>query len=67
MNAGNIEITIPEGVAARIEVDLNVGVLEIDESRFPRKGDYYISPDFEDAENRIYLRIDLNAGRVEVS
>ncbi|MCL0082632.1 cell wall-active antibiotics response protein [Dehalococcoidia bacterium] len=66
-NAANIQITIPEGVAARIEVDLNVGVLEIDESRFPRKGDYYISPDFEDAENRIYLRIDLNAGRVEVS
>ncbi|MCL0059284.1 cell wall-active antibiotics response protein [Dehalococcoidia bacterium] len=66
LNAANIQITIPEGVAARIEVDLNVGVLEIDESRFPKKGDYYISPDFEDAENRIYLRIDLNAGRVEV-
>ncbi|HAZ31940.1 MAG TPA: hypothetical protein DCY61_04515 [Dehalococcoidia bacterium] len=65
-NAANIEITIPEGVAARIEVDLNAGVLEIDESRFPRKGDYYISPNFEDAESRIYLKIDLNAGRVEV-
>ena len=65
-NAANIEITIPEGVAARIEVDISVGALEIDESRFPRKGAYYISPGFEDAENRIYLRIDLTAGRVKI-
>ena len=66
-NAANIEITIPEGVAARIEVDVNVGVIEIDETRFPRRGAYYISPGFEDAENRIYLKIELSAGRVEVS
>jgi predicted membrane protein len=65
-NAANIEIIIPEGVAARIEADVNVGALEIDESRFPRKGAYYISPDFEYAERRIYLKIDLNAGRVEL-
>ncbi len=65
-NAANIEITIPEGVAARIDVAVNVGALEIDESRFPREGAYYISPGFEDATNRIYLKIELNAGRVEV-
>jgi hypothetical protein len=65
-NAANIEIIIPEGVAARIEVDIDVGVLEIDEIRFPRQGAYYISPNFEDAESRIYLKIELNAGRVEV-
>jgi hypothetical protein len=56
-NAANVEITIPKGVAARIEVDADIGALEIDERRFPRKGAYYISPDFEDAESRIYLKI----------
>ncbi|MCL0074083.1 cell wall-active antibiotics response protein [Dehalococcoidia bacterium] len=66
-NAANIEITIPDGVAARIEADVTVGAIEIDETRFPRRGDYYISPGFEDAQNRIYLRIELNAGFVEVS
>lgn len=65
-NAANIEITIPKGVAARIEAGANAGALEIDESRFPRKGAYFISPDFEDTESRIYLKIDLNAGRVKV-
>lgn len=65
-NAANIEITIPKGVAARIETNLNAGALEIDESRFPRKGAYFISPDFEDAESRIYIKIDLNAGRAKV-
>jgi len=62
----NLEVTIPDGVAARLEVDTDLTALEVDESRFPRKGDYYISPDFERAENRIELEIDCDLGRVQV-
>jgi len=65
-NAANLEIIIPEGVAVRIEVDDNIGIIDIDEVRFPRKGAYYISPNFEQAKNRIYLKINLNVGRIEV-
>jgi hypothetical protein len=52
--------------AANIEADVNVGALEIDESRFPKNGAYYIFPNFEDLESRIKLKIDCNAGRVKV-
>ncbi|MCI2426203.1 DUF5668 domain-containing protein [Candidatus Acetothermia bacterium] len=66
VSAANIEIIIPAGVAARIKVDLTVGSVRIDESRFPRKGNYYISPNFEDAENRISLAIEGAASRVVI-
>lgn len=65
-NAANLEVSIPDGVAARIDVDTNLTALHINESRFPRKGGYYISGDFETAKNRLELQIESNVGRVEV-
>ena len=65
-NIANIEVTIPEGVAAKLKVDTDLTAFEVDESRFPKKGDYYISPDFESAENRVELEIDCDIGRVQV-
>ena len=46
---------------------MDLSALEIDESRFPREGDYYISRDFESAENKLELQIDCDVGRVEVT
>ena len=43
-----------------------MSVYDIDTSRFPRQGDYYVSPDFETAENRIELAIESDVGRVTV-
>ncbi len=65
-DVANVEITIPEGVAARIKVDRGLSALDVDESRFPKKGDYYVSPNFEGATNRIELELDSDVGRVEV-
>ncbi len=65
-DVANIEVTIPDGVAAKIRVNVNLAALEVDESRFPREGNYYISDDFESAENRIELDIDCNIGRVQI-
>ncbi len=62
----NIEVTIPEGVAAKLKIDTDLSALEVDESRFPRNGDYYISPDFERAKNRVELELDCDIGRVQV-
>ncbi len=62
----NIEVTIPDGVAAKIKVNVDLAAFEVDESRFPRQGDYYISDDFESAENRIELELNCDIGRVQV-
>ena len=65
-NAANIEVTIPDGVAAKIKVDTNLSALDVDKNRFPQQGDYYMSQDFVSAENRVELEIDCNVGRVQV-
>ncbi len=62
----NLEITVPDGVAARIKTNTSLSVLEVDEGRFPRTGDFYISPDFENAVNRVELELDCSLGRVLV-
>lgn len=65
-DVANVEIVIPEGVAARLRADVNLGTFDVDESRFPKKGGYYVSGDFESAKNRIELEVDCNIGRVQV-
>ena len=62
----NIEITIPDGVAARIKADVDLAAFDLDDSRFPKKGDYYMSDDFDHAENRIDVELDCDIGRVEI-
>ena len=62
----NVEVIIPEGVAARLEVDADLTAFEVDEDRFPKKGDYYLSPGFEAAENRLELELDCDIGRVQI-
>lgn len=64
--AANVEVTIPEGVEARIRVDTDLCNLDIDESRFLKRGDYYVSQNFDIAENRIDLEINCDVGRVVV-
>ena len=65
-DVSNVEVTIPAGVAARVEVDTDLSAQDVDESRFPKQGDYYISGNFDTAQNRVYLKIDCDVGRVEV-
>jgi len=65
-DVANIELTIPDGVAAKIGADTDLSAFDVDESRFPKQGDYYISDHFNTAQNRIYLEIDSDVGRVQV-
>ena len=65
-DVANLEVTIPDEVAARIKVDTDLSASDIDENRFPKEGDYYISQNFDSAENRIELEIDSAVGRVQV-
>ena len=66
IGAANLEVTIPQGVAAKCQADVSLGNLQVDESRFPKEGDYYMSRDFESADNRVELEIDCDAGRVQL-
>ncbi len=66
VDATNLEVTIPDGVAAKIRADVDLAVLDVDKNRFPEEGAYYISRDFESAENRVELEIDCDIGRVAV-
>jgi hypothetical protein len=64
--AASISVTIPDGVAARITLDGALNSINIDESRFPKVGDRYISPDFETAINKIDLDIDSGVSSVSI-
>ncbi len=63
---GEVVLEIPQGVAANIEADVGLGGLSVDESRFPRVGRYYRSPDYATADNRLDLRIDGGLGVISV-
>lgn len=65
-DVANVEVNIPDGVAAKIRADTDLSVFDVDESRFPRRDNYYISGNFDTAQNRIYLEIDCDVGRVQV-
>lgn len=65
-NVANLEVDIPDGVSARIQANTDLGSFDIDGSRFQKQGDYYISEDFDTAQNRIYLEIDSNLSRVQI-
>jgi hypothetical protein len=64
--AANIDVSVPPNVAARIVVDGGPNQFEIDETRFPRQGNAYRSPNFETATDRVTLRIEVGASRVAV-
>ena len=62
----NMEVTIPEGVAARLKTKVDLGILEVDQNRFQKQGDYYVSRDFGLAQNLLEAEIDYGLGRVQV-
>lgn len=66
VGAADLKIEIPEGVAARISTKSGLASVNVDENRFPRRGDLYESADFGTAANRIDLSIDAGAASVQI-
>jgi hypothetical protein len=66
MDVSNLEITVPEGVTIKIMADINLSVFSVDTERFPRQGDYYVSPGYDSAANRIELNILCDVGRLTI-
>ncbi len=66
MDVSNLEIIVPDGVAIKIQADANLSIFEIDKSRFPKQGDYYVSPNYDSATNSIELKIICDVGRITI-
>ena len=67
LGAGSLDIRIPAGVAARIELEGGVSSVDIDTARFPSQGDgRYASPDFGNAANRVTITIGTGAVDITV-
>lgn len=62
---GDIRITIPTRVQARIHVDRGLGNLDVG-SRFKRRGDYYETENWDNAESYIDMQVDLGIGNVTI-
>ena len=65
--AATLTVEVPEGVAAQIEVDGGLSTLNVDRDRFPQVlSNRYRSSDYEQAANRVELRIDSGASTVTI-
>jgi hypothetical protein len=60
LGAGSVDITVPDGVAARIRTTMALGSSSIDLSRFPKAPGGCESPGFDAAVNRV--EVDLRGG-----
>ncbi|MDE2868209.1 MAG: hypothetical protein OXR64_03545 [Chloroflexota bacterium] len=67
IGAADLDITVPPSVAARIDFEGGISSLNIDESRFPKQGDQYVSPDFESAANRVTIKIEAGVSDITIN
>jgi len=66
--AGNIEITVPDELEARIEADeSSFGNVDIDNDRFEQRDDVWYSKNYDaHPDNRATLKLSARAGNIEV-
>lgn len=64
--AAAVTIEVPDGVAARIHGHMALGASHIDETRFPRLGEVYQSPDYPTALNRVDIDVQGGLGSLQV-
>jgi len=65
-NAADVKLVIPENVAARIRVDSEVAMVVVDESRFQRQGEFFVSREYDQSARRILVSVDLAVGRLRI-
>lgn len=64
--AASVDLRVPPGVAGRFRMRRGLTGLRVDETRFPRFGDVYQSPDFGTAANKVDAVIDSGVGSIEI-
>jgi len=66
LGAASLNVIVPDGLSARICASIGAATLSVDETRFPRNGSYYQSPDFDSAANSADITIDAGAASIKV-
>ncbi len=66
LGAASLTVIIPDGLSARIKASLGAADIKVDESRFPRGGGYYQSPDYNTATNAADITIDAGAASIKI-
>jgi hypothetical protein len=61
-----VTIRVPDGVAARIEVDGGLSSVHVDTTRFPKNGKVYQSPDYAGAVHKVDVEIDTGIGSINI-
>jgi hypothetical protein len=64
--AASVSIGVPTSVAARVRFEGGLAAIDVDESRFPRTGGVYQSPDYDSAENKVDIEAKAGAGSLNV-
>lgn len=64
--AASVKVTVPEGVAARLDVDGGLLDVKVDQSRFPKTDKVYQSPDYDTAPHRLDIKVDAGVGSISV-
>lgn len=62
--ASSIDLIIPRGVGLRIDLDSGLTSSNIDDLGLIDKGDYYTTPNFESADVKINMDIDMGVGKI---
>jgi hypothetical protein len=66
--ASTLNIEIPQGVAAQIQLRGGLSTVNVDQSRFPQVSDnLYRSPDYETAANKVDLSIETGVTTIQIS
>jgi hypothetical protein len=64
--AASVSVRIPPGVAARIRATGGLAGISVDETRFPRQGGVYQSPDYETAAHIVDVEVDMGVGSIDI-
>jgi hypothetical protein len=62
-----VTLEVPEGVAARIRSKMGLGSTTVDERRFARSLDAWVSPNYETAANRVDIDLEGGLGSIRIS
>lgn len=65
--AASVNISVPEGVAARIQTKGGLSTIQVDGQRFPQMGGVYLSADYESAANKVEMDIQMGVGSVTIN
>ncbi|EOC99877.1 hypothetical protein L21TH_2080 [Caldisalinibacter kiritimatiensis] len=63
----DVELTFPENVGVKIDLDGGLKNSNLKELNWIRDNDYYISPNYDEADKKIDVSIDLGIGQLVVN